>query len=105
VRLKAPEPVDLGLQLGDLRPDLEELPAVPVGQLLRPRQALLGRTSGVVGLLGQSLGHGKPRTEAVVLLLEAGRAASLGPQLTPDSERILEVGGKALAIGLLALGL
>jgi hypothetical protein len=101
----AAEPVDLGLPLGELRPGLEELPAVPIGQLLRPCQALLGRASGVIGLLGPSLGDGKPRTETVVLLHEASGTAALGPQPAPDSERILEVGGKPLAIGPLAFGL
>lgn len=104
-RLTAPEPVDLGLQLGEFRPGLEELPAVAIGQLIRPCQAPLGLTSGVVGLLGPPLGQGKPRAESVVLLLHASRTTAFGPQLAADGERILKVGGEALAIGLLALGL
>ena len=40
---RAPEPFDLGLQVGERRERLEELAAVAVGILLEPRQAILGK--------------------------------------------------------------
>jgi hypothetical protein len=84
-------------------PRLEELAPVAVGILVEPGYALLGHTSGRLGLFGPPLGRGKPGAKAVVVMLEASCAAALGPQVTPEGERVLEFGGEAFPVGTFPL--
>lgn len=105
MRLTASEPLDLGLQFGERRPGLEELPAVPVRILLEPLPTILRHPSGLLGHFSPPLSGGKPCPKAVVVLLEASGAAALGAQVAPESERIREVDGEALAIGPFAVRL
>jgi hypothetical protein len=105
VRLTAAEPVELGLQVGELYECLEELVAVAVGILPEPGQTVLGSASGFLDCFGPLFGGEEPRPKAVVLLLEAGRAPPLRPEIAPEREWLVEVGGHALSVGALALGL
>jgi hypothetical protein len=105
VRLTPPKPVDLGLQLDEGCERLEELAAVAVGIVPEPGLTVLGDTSGFLGHLRPLFGGSEPRAEAIVRLAEAGRAPPLGPEIAPEGERLVEVGGQALSVGALSVRL
>ena len=54
-------------------------------------------------MLGPHRHGAELRTKTLVLLLEPDGSASLGAQLTPQSEWLVEVGSEALSVGALAL--
>ena len=75
--------LELGLQLDEACPRVEELAPVAVGILVEPGHALLGHAIGLLGRFGPPLGRGKSGAKAVVVLLEASCAPALGPEVTP----------------------
>jgi hypothetical protein len=99
------EPVDLGLEVGEPRERFEELAAVAVGILPEPRQAVLGKASRFLGRCRPLFGSTEPCPKAGVLLVEAGRAPALGPEITPERERLLQVSRQALSVSPFAVRL
>lgn len=99
------QPLDLRLQLAHLCERVQRLAAVRFGlggQPVRSRSQIL---RNLFSFLGPRPQGDELRPKASVRLLETRGSASLGAQLMPQGEWLIEVSSEAFPVGALALSL